>query len=453
MGNVLNLQCDAQGALQSYRRALSLRPELSRIHSNILLSMNYLPGYGEREIYQESVRWAEQHGASGADLCTSSITDLREERRLRVGYLSPDFCSHPVSFFCEPLFASHDRDRVEVFCYSDAAVADPVTDRLKSMADSWCHSFGMPDQLLIERIQSDRIDLLVDLSGHTSMNRLSLFARKPAPVQVTWLGYPGTTGLPTMDYRLTDAVADPEGEADCYHSEKLYRLPGCFLCYAPPRSAPRVVPPPFSRNGFVTFGSFNNLAKLTPEVLRLWAELLKRVPGSRLLLKNKYCANPEIRERLVESFRREGIADSRVSAVPALPSIQDHLELYGSVDISLDPFPYNGTTTTFESLWMGVPAVTLAGERHAGRVGASILSGLGLENLIATSPEQYLAIAQGLGEDAQGLASLRGSLRGRVAGSPLCDGQLFAGKVEFAYREMWRGFCRAATGSAPGGAP
>jgi protein O-GlcNAc transferase len=354
-----------------------------------------------------------------------------------------------VSFFCEPLFAAHDRDQVEVYCYSDVAVADQVTQRIKSAADSWCDCLGLTDEVLAQRIRGDRIDLLVDLSGHTAMNRLSLFARKPAPVQVSWLGYPGTTGLQAMDYRLTDAVADPEGEADRCHSEELYRLPGGFLCYAPPRAAPRVTGLPLAGNGFVTFGSFNNLPKLTAEVLELWAELLRQLPRARLLLKNKFFANALIRQRMLESFGRLGITAERISVLPAEPSIQAHLECYGKVDISLDPFPYNGTTTTFESLWMGVPTVTLSGERHAGRVGTSILTALGLTGHIAATPQQYLDIARGLAGDAAGLAALRSSLRDRLAGSQLCDAQLFAGKVEAAYRLMWQRHCAAGAGTGP----
>jgi protein O-GlcNAc transferase len=442
MGNVLNLKCDIDAALMSYHKALSLRPELSKVHSNILFSMNYLPRFSAKDIYEESRRWDEQHGSNPSGLCTRTVTDVRIDRRLRVGYLSPDFYTHPVSFFCEPLFAAHDRDLVEVYCYSDVAVADLVTRRLKSLADSWCNTSAMPDEILIEQIRNDQIDLLVDLCGHTSMNRLALFARKPAPIQITWLGYPATTGLQSMDYRLTDAVADPEGEADICHSEKLFRLPDGFLCYAPLRSAPKVSSLPFSDNGFITFGSFNNLPKLTSEVLQLWAELLRRIPQAKLLLKNKYCANVSIRRRLIETFCQLGIAESRIIVVPAEPSIQAHLALYGRVDISLDPFPYNGTTTTFESLWMGVPTVTLSGERHSGRVGASILTRLGLDGLIASNPQEYLDIAQELSRDTGRLATLRASLRARLAGSSLCDAQLFTGNVETAYREMWLRFCR-----------
>lgn len=450
MGNVQNLTRDIAGALRSYHRALYLRPELFRVHSNILLSMNYLPCFSGQDIYQESRRWDERFGTPGAGQSPPALTAGGEQRRLRVGYLSPDFRTHSVSFFFEPLLASHDRDQVEVFCYSDVASADQVTSRMQSLADSWCNCSGMPDEILEQQIRMDQIDLLVDLTGHTSMNRLSLFARKPAPIQVSWLGYPGTTGLQAMDYRLTDAVADPEGEADLHHSEELYRLPGGFLCYAAPRAAPRVTSLPLASNGFVTFGSFNSLPKLTEEVLQLWAELLRQLPSSRLLLKNKYFANASVRQRVVDSFRGLGVAESRLTLLPAEPSLQAHLECYGRVDIALDPFPYNGTTTTCESLWMGVPTITLSGERHASRVGASILTRLGLQEHIAATPQQYLAIARELAGDAGRLGVLRASLRNRMAGSTLCDAPHFAGEVEAAYRQMWLRHCREASGALPG---
>ncbi|HEY6837624.1 MAG TPA: hypothetical protein VI389_02660, partial [Geobacteraceae bacterium] len=313
----------------------------------------------------------------------------------------------------------------------------------------WRDVHGMGDAALADLIRADGIDILVDLAGHTSGNRLRMFTLKPAPVQVTWLGYPATTGLAAMDYRITDAVADPEGSADRLHTERLVRLSHGFLCYAPPQEAPPLSPPPCEENGFITFGSFNNPAKMGRETLNLWGDVLRDVPGSRLFLKNKIFAEKKTCRFFLDRLAEAGIQPQRVTFAPHTPSLEGHLGCYGSVDIALDTFPYNGTTTTCEALWMGVPLVTLSGDRHASRVGSSLLSRLGLEELVARTPEEFGVLTVGLASDRARLTALRSTLRGRMQTSPLCDTTLFAMQMEAAYRQMWDNFVNSLPASPP----
>jgi protein O-GlcNAc transferase len=332
---------------------------------------------------------------------------------------------------------------VEVFCYAEVKRPDIITGDLRRLADRWLVTVGLSDDELAERIRADGIDILVDLAGHTANNRLRLFARKPAPVQVTWLGYPNTTGLEAIDCRLVDAVTDPVGEADAWASETLVRLEGGFLCYGALKDAPEPTVPRCLKTGTVTFGSFNNPAKLSAATLEIWAKLLSRLPHARLLLKGEPFADEATRALFLARLGERGVAAERVELVAWLPNATAHLAFYHQVDIALDPFPYNGTTTTCEALWMGVPVVTLRGDRHAGRVGASLLTQIGLTDLIANSVEEYLEIAVALARNPERLSDLRRVLRSRMAASPLCDGPAFARKMESAFRTMWQYWCES----------
>jgi predicted O-linked N-acetylglucosamine transferase (SPINDLY family) len=343
-----------------------------------------------------------------------------------------------VSYFFEPVLAAHDAAAFEVFCYSDAPVADAVTQRLRAQAGQWRDIAGLSDERVAALIRADRIDLLVDLAGHTARNRLLVFARRPAPVQATWLGYPNTTGLAAIDFRVTDAVSDPPGQTEAWHTEELVRLAGPFSCYAPPAESPPVSPLPALAAGHVTFGCLNNLAKLTPPTVALWAQLLGAVAGSRLLLKASGLADAETAARLRQEFAGQGIDPARLDLRGAGQSVARHLGVYHQVDVALDPFPYNGTTTTCEALWMGVPVVTLAGDAHVSRVGASLLTHLDLTACIAESPAAYVDRARGLAGDLARLAVLRAGLRERLRASPLCDGPGFTRQLEDAFRAMWR---------------
>ena len=434
LGEVLRESGDAGAAIDYYRRALDADGARPGIHSNLLYALNCVPEFDRGAHYAEHRRWAELHTRPAT---VSHGNDPNPERRIRIGYVSPDFRRHSVTYFIEPVLAAHDPGVVEVFCYASSNLRDEVSDRLRSMAHGWRDIHALGDGEAAKRIGADGIDILVDLSGHTMNGRLALFAQRPAPVQVTYLGYPNTTGLDAMDYRLTDARADPEGDGKAFHTEALVRLLDGFLCYRPPDDTPPVAPP---GDGPVTFISCNNLAKVTPPVVAAWAELLARLPDSRLLLKAKALGDAGTRRRMAESFARLGVAEGRIDMMGWVET-GSHLDVYGGVDIGLDTFPYNGTTTTCEALWMGVPVVTLSGDRHAGRVGTSLLAQVGLGELVAPSTAAYVETALNLAADRQALGRLRGSLRSMIADGGLTDGKAFTAELEAAYRKMWRDWC------------
>jgi predicted O-linked N-acetylglucosamine transferase (SPINDLY family) len=325
---------------------------------------------------------------------------------------------------------------VECFCYSNVSNPDSVTARIRELADHWLDISSLSDEQVGEAIRKDNIDILVDLSGHTAGNRLKVFAQKPAPIQVTWVGYPGTTGLPGMDYRITDHRADPEGTSDKYHTEKLVRMEPCFLCYQPPTDAPEIGPLPAIKNGYITFGSFNNLSKLTKETILSWSILLRGIPDARLLIKAQARGSEAGYNDLSSAFLANGIERSRIEFIGYIPETQDHLDLYNKVDIALDTSPYNGTTTTCEALWMGVPVVTLSGSRHASRVGASLLHAAGLSEFVAETTEQYISIATRLAGNIDRLEGLRNSLRQTIRASSLTNQHELTGELESAYMEM-----------------
>ncbi len=439
LGNAYCEQGKYEEALACHRQALHLNPGDDKAHSNILMTMLYLPYQDPNAVFAEYRHWEHVHGKLPVDTPMHPRPCI-PERRLRIGYVSPDFRTHSVAYFFEPLLANHERQAVETVCYSTSTQTDATTQRLRDLAGQWRDISRDGLEQTVNLIRGDQIDILVDLAGHTAGNRLKVFARKPAPVQVTYLGYPNTTGLSAMDYRLTDALSDPEGE-EAFYTEQLVRLPEGFLCYQPPVDSPAVAPPPALTAGHVTFGSFNNLAKINAEVVALWSQLLTKVGTARLLIKTASLDDSATRERYYRLFEARGVPRERIDLLGHSPSVTDHLALYARLDIALDTFPYNGATTTCEALWMGVPVVTLAGRQHAGRVGVSLLNNAGFPEWIAQSPEQYISLAVRLAADLQGLATTRASLRQRLADSRLCDGTLFARRIEAAYREMWRKWC------------
>jgi len=435
----LTRQGRVEEAVQAYRRCVAAEPRRWPLWSNLLVGMHYLPEVTAQELFEMHLHVG--RGLSEGLGTPAPHANRRDAgRRLRVGYVSADFRMHSVAHFALPILENHDRSAVEVFCYSDVTHPDAVTERAKSLADGWRPIGGLSDDAAAQAVRQDAIDILVDLSGHMS-GRLALFARKPAPLQLTYLGYPDTTGLPAMDYRLTDSVADPAGEADRFATEKLIRIDPCAWCYAPVHATPEVAAP---RSGAITFGSFNILAKLSAPTLETWGSLLRELPGSRLKLKSFAANEPAVREQLARGLRDQGIEPARLEVLGHQDDAREHLARYGEIDIALDPFPYNGTTTTCEALWMGVPVVTLAGARHAGRVGASLLRGVGLEELIAKDRESYVAATLALASDRSRLAGLRAELRGRMQRSPLMDAAGFCRRLEAVYREMWHGWCSQA---------
>ena len=438
--------------IAALRKARSLKGEPAGVGDTLAHSaLYYLCFRGDvtpEELFAAHRQWGLDYLAGlrqgGRDMAPSFGNSRDPDRRLRVGYLSADMRKHSVSYFFEPLLEAHSAAEVETFCYADVVSPDHVSRRLQGLAHHWRPVAGMDDAAIQRQVRADAIDILVELGGHTGGTRLTVLAPKPAPVTVTWLGYPATTGLPTVDYRITDALADPPGEADRLHTETLVRLPDGFLCYRPENEAPAVAPLPAAARGVVTFGSFNNPAKLTVETLRAWGRILAGVPGSRLLLKGTQFADPGTCGRIRDLLAAGGIGPERLEFRPRTTTPGEHLATYGEVDIGLDPFPYNGTTTTCEALWMGVPTVTFRGDRHAARVGASLLTGLGLEKLVGADVDAYVTVAIALAGDRERLAALRDGLRARMMASPLCDRAGFARHFEAALREMWRRWCRDA---------
>ncbi len=435
-------------AVRCYGRILELNPDHVDAISNMLFSLNYSDHIAPQTLAARHFELG-QKLESMVTAATRHANSRDPGRRLRVGYISADFRKHAVTYFFEPLMRSHDRRMVEIFLYSQAATPDEMSHRLQSMADHWLQTLGMGDDALAARIQADGIDILVDLSGHSAHNRLPMFARKPAPIQATWLGYANTTGLKSVDYRFVDAVSDPEGAADPLASETLVRLPGGFLCYQPPPESPAPAPPPCLENGFITFGSFNNFAKLSASTLDAWGRLLARVPNSCLLIKSRFFADDGPRTLLLRRLAERGVASERVILLEGILDTAGHLGSYHRVDIGLDPFPYNGTTTTCEALWMGVPVVTIAGDRHLARVGASLLHHVGLDELIAADVDDYIDIAVALAGDPARMSALRAGQRARMAASSLCDPVAFTRSLEVAYREMWCRWCGADSAVSP----
>ncbi len=430
-----------QGAFEQaercYRQCLAASPADLRARSNLLMLLNYLPDADAARVFEEHLEWGRVAEARIPRL-EPVVSAPDPQRRIRVGYLSSDFREHSVASFIEPVLKHHDRSRFEVCCYSDLPTPDETTLRIREAVDMWRDIDKLSDADTARLIQEDGIDILIDLAGHTGNSRLAIFAARPALAQMTWLGYPNTTGLCTIDYRITDWIADPESE-DAYYSEKLLRLDGCFLCYQPHPGSPEVAPLPALSSGHVTFGSFNNFSKINPAVLHLWAEVLKQVPGSRLLLKCPALTDADVRARVSAALQSLGIGSERLDLLGHTRTRQEHLALYAKVDIALDTFPYNGTTTTCEALWMGVPVLSLEGKHHAGRVGASLLTAAGLTGWLADTPESFVAIAQAVASDLAGLSRLRGSLRGQLSGSSLCDATSFVRRLESAMCRVYAG--------------
>lgn len=431
LGRLYKAAGTPEEAIPSYRAALAARP-VATTHSNLLFALNYLADATPASTFTEHRRWHEQHAASLTPPTATRVTPPPAKRRLRIGYLSPDFAHHAVAYFFEPVLAAHDRTRVEIFCYANVLSPDTVTERLRQSAEHWRDIARLSDDDTAAVMRADELDLLIDLAGHTAGHRLLVMARRPAPVQATWIGYPNTTGLDAIDYRITDAIADPVGTTEQFHSEKLVRLPANFSCYRPDEHTPAVNPLPALATGHITFGCLNNVAKVTPIVIATWARLLCALPNARLILKSRSLGDPWVAARLHAAFARGGVSAERVTLLSEKQSVFDHLSLYHTIDIALDPFPYNGTTTTCEALWMGVPVITLAGKLHAGRVGASLLTHAGLAEWITTSVDDYVACGTSVAQNWPALSALRVRLREQFHASPLCAAGSFTRQFEVA---------------------
>lgn len=425
----------ADQAVPYYLKSLNLAPDRPSVHSNYVYALNNLDQISPHEVTRAHSEWNRIHGSAAV---TAVQQKAPTDRKIRVGYVSSDFRQHSVSYFLEPIFQNHDKKQFEIFCYSTGHIEDHVTERLRAHCDQWRSIYMRSDCDACDIIRNDQIDILIDLAGHTMGNRLPLFTLKPAPVQVSYLGYPATTGLDAMDYRLTDAVVDPVGQTEEFHSEKLARIEGGFLCYQAPQNTPEIVPRPSLENGFITFGSCNNLAKVTPRVIEAWAAILREVPTANMLLKGKALGDETVRSFYMKAFSDQGVSADRLD-LRAWISGSSHLSVYHLIDIALDPFPYNGTTTICETLWMGVPTVTLAGDWHAARVGLSLNSMAGFPELVAPDLATYKKIAVDLAKSPERLDGYRHTGRETMAASRLCSGREFTRAFENALRKCSKG--------------
>jgi predicted O-linked N-acetylglucosamine transferase (SPINDLY family) len=439
--NNLGLACWSLGqgdeALQSFREALRLDPNFSTAHSNLIFTLLSDPGTSQRMLDEELRRFQHAHAAPLAAAIKPHTNDRSSDRRLRVGYVSGDFRSHPVAQFVLPLLEAHDPQTLEVFGYSAVQTPDAMTARCRAATAAWRDVRSLSDERLAELVREDRIDILVDLALHTAENRLLAFARKPAPVQVSWLGYPGSTGLDAIDFWLTDPYLDPPRREDGSTLSGAVRLPETYWCYRPAADTENVSSLPALEAGRVTFGSLNNYGKLNAATLALWGRLLQVLPKSQLVL---HAPVEEQRRRARRLLAEQGVSAERVRFTGFLP-LAEYFQVYRQIDIGLDPFPYGGGTTTCDALWMGVPVVSLAGQTAVGRGGLSLLSNMGLPELVAADETQYVAIAAGLAGDLPRLAKLRASLRERMWASPLTNAPRFARHIEAAYRAMWHWWC------------
>jgi len=425
------------------RHALQLNPNSSDTYSNLLFYMNYNPRYTSRDIFIEHLHFQELFAQPLYSKQLPHSNDRSISRRLKIGYVSPDFRKHSVAYFIESVLREHNREGFEVFCYSDVVNRDSVTQRIQECSDQWHIIVGISDDVVTELIHKDQIDILIDLTGHTGSNRMLLFARRPAPIQITWVGYPATTGLSTIDYKIIDRYTDPPGVTEQEYTEELLRLSESFLCYLPDPDSPTVSILPRLTSGHITFGSLNNVAKISTEIVTLWAQILKKVPHSRLILKSKNFSDTRACDYLIDMFIRKGIVAESIELLLAEPSTRGHLNVYNRIDIGLDTFPYHGTTTTCEAMWMGVPIITLRGNTYASRVGGSLLSNIGLSELIATTGNDYIEIAVHLANDLGRLQLLRERLRYMMKSSPLCDAKKFTANLEMCYRQMWEKWCKS----------
>jgi protein O-GlcNAc transferase len=422
-------------SIADFEAHLQLRPEHYQARSFRLFLLNYRSTFSREALYAEHLAYGRSlEGEIDRLGLARDFTDrTRRPGRLRVGFLSPDLRSHSVAFFLQPILRHLDRSRFELFLYHDHPVHDATTTQLRGLADGWRSLAGQASSVVEAAIREDDPDLLVDLTGHTGFNRMDLVARRLAPVQIAYLGYPNTTGLRAIDFRFTDAVVDPVGDADRLHTEQLVRFAPAAWSYSPPADAPAPGSAARLPGAAVVFGSFNALSKLSPATIRVWRELLAAVHGSQLLLK---CIG------IVPAWWRRVLADagidlSRVQFLPESGSIAEHLALYAQMDVALDPFPYNGTTTTLEALWMGVPVITLAGDRHAARVGASLLTAIGRPEWIAQSEEEYVRRAVQLAGDGALRRQLRTGLREQMRASVLLDHPAQAARFGAALERCW----------------
>lgn len=425
------------GARQLLHRSLELHED-PHTHGSLCLLSNYDPALSGEDVRQIHAGWAVRHAPRAAERIYRNTPD--PERRLKVGYVSPDFRAHAVTHFIDPLLRGHNREAVEVFCYADVARPDEVTLEQKAQADRWRDIRGLNDDEALQQIHQDSIDVLIDLAGHTTDNRLRMFSRRPAPVQISMIGYPCTTGVPGIEARITDELCDPPG-AECFYTERLMRVPGTLWCYQAMNTDATVRPLPADGRGGLTFGSVNNFSKINRSVLDAWMRILAGVPGSQLRIQSAGLESRQARDAVLAAARAGGIDPARISTA-GWSSFRDYLNTIANLDIALDTFPYTGGTTTCHQLYQGVPTVSLAGNRQVSRMGVSMLHAVGLDQLIAATTDEYVQKAIDLAADRDELRRLRAGLRETMLASPLCNRTRYIHLLEGIYRQLWREWCQ-----------
>ncbi len=424
-------------AVNAYRRALEINPQASNIHSSLIYLLLFCPDQSERSTREAHRSWNSRFAEPFRLSARPYSNDRTDSRRLRIGYVSPNFSGHVISHFLLPLLEHHDHSQYEIYGYASVKRPDAVTERMQKSTDVWKNVLGMTDEAVAREIHEDKIDILIDLTQHMAENRLPVFSRKPAPLQVAWLGYPGTTGVETMDFRITDRWMEPEGSVWSESIEKVVRLPDSWFSFDPLNRYPDVTPPPSARTGYLTFGCLNNFCKVNEQVLHRWLGILKAIPKSRLLLR---CPSGTTHTQVLQYFRSNGIDLDRIVLVSRTKSRAEFLELFQQIDIALDPFPYNGGTTTCEALWMGIPVLTLPGKSALSRIGLSILNAANMPEFVADNEENYLSLAREFANDIPQLAKLRLEMRERMRASNFMNYPKFARDMEDAYRRMWMSF-------------
>lgn len=434
LGWVLNDNGKYAEAEQAFREGLRRNPDNRQLHSNLLMLLTYRMELGHKELFEEHVAYGQQHPPRDLEQLVPLRVECRAFRKLRVGYVSPDFKRHVVRNFIQPVIAAHDRDKVEVFCYAQVEKPDEVTEQIQQLCDHWLNTWGMDELALANRIREDAIDVLVELAGHSGNNRLDVFSYKPAPVQVSYLGYITTTGVPQIDYRITDPVMNPPGSPEGY-TEELYHLDRCYKCYEPAPHEPPVNPE-VSPAAEVVFGSLHRISKLTPSTIELWSGLLRALPRSKLLLARHELHFEENRTSVREAFKRCGVEPERL-LLDDTYGYKTHMEIYRKIDIGLDPIPVVGGATTAEALWMGVPVLTLQGEAFRERISSSLLDAVGLKGWIANDVEDYVAKGVAFANDYHERLRLRANMRELFLNSPLGDAKGLATALEDAYIDMW----------------
>ncbi|WML35496.1 hypothetical protein [Clostridium sp. OS1-26] len=440
--HLLSKTGENEKAIYYFEKAIESSENKVNIYGNLLLTLNYDFFLSDSELFFKHLDFGKIIGERKIKFKLKQKS-LELNKKLKIGYVSSDFRQHSVMYFIAAPMVAHSKSDFKIYCYSDVIMKDGITKSLKSFADEWRDISEMKDEDVEQLILKDDIDILVDLNGHAGRNRLSVFAKRIAPIQITWIGYPNTTGLKNMDFRITDNYADPQGITDKYYSEKLVRMSKSFLCYSAAECPEIKEEMPCIRNNKITFGCFNNMAKITEDTIKLWCDILKQVDKSVLVVKNTAFLDEEIINSTKERFYKYGIKEEQLEFIERDISVKDHMNRYNDVDIALDTYPYNGTTTTCEAMYMGVPVITLAGERHASRVGVSLLTNVGLDELIAYSEEEYIQKAVDLAGNIEKLKKIKLNLRTNMKSSPLMEGDKFTKELEKVYKNLWIDYCNS----------